>query len=133
MYTNQIFFFLHKGSATTPSTPADNSQPPDVTNHPNLRLLDHTNCGIINMDKIVGGSVAGIQEFPWMALLAYRTGAPKPEFRCGGSVINNRYILTAAHCVTALPSSKLTKIHPCFAIISDAFARILLQSHVVYE
>ncbi|XP_058796722.1 melanization protease 1-like [Phymastichus coffea] len=78
--------------------------PPNVRNHPNLRLLE-AHCGIINKPKIIGGTVTGINEFPWMALLSYDVGRTTPEFRCGGSVINKRYILTAAHCVTKLPSN----------------------------
>ncbi|XP_025833752.1 CLIP domain-containing serine protease 2 [Agrilus planipennis] len=75
------------------------NQVPDVSNHPNLRLLPTENCGtIINDFRITSGAKTGVKEFPWMALLAYLTKAGI-EFRCGGSLINDEYILTAAHCV----------------------------------
>lgn len=100
------------GNEDRPQQPSlDSLNPPNVTNHPNLRLLEHHACGPINSDRIIGGNKTGLFEFPWMALLAYRTEGPNPEFRCGGSIINQRYVLTAAHCVTNLPSKlKLTGI-----------------------
>ncbi|KAL7291856.1 hypothetical protein TKK_0014419 [Trichogramma kaykai] len=79
-----------------------NPSPPDVTRHPNLRLLDHNLCGPISDDKIYGGNRTKVNEFPWMALVAYDTGLSEPQYRCGGSIINKRYILTAAHCVRNL-------------------------------
>lgn len=80
--------------------------PPDVSDHINLRLLPQ-NCGVINTyDKIINGNKTGLFEFPWMALISYRT-TRGPEFRCGGTVINNRYILTAAHCITGLSTPLL--------------------------
>ena len=50
---------------------------------------------------IIGGERAKIGEFPFMALLGYEnTFNRKKEFvyKCGGSLINRRYVLTAAHC-----------------------------------
>ncbi|XP_070528702.1 phenoloxidase-activating factor 3-like isoform X2 [Cardiocondyla obscurior] len=78
--------------------------PPNVTNHPNLRLLNHSRCGLTSMGlKMFGGEKTRVLEFPWMALLAYDdVENPNLEFRCGGTIISSRYILTAAHCVTSL-------------------------------
>ena len=41
--------------------------------------------------KIAGGKDAGVNEFPWAALLLIADGG-KPR-RCGGSLINDRYCL----------------------------------------
>ncbi|XP_015513327.1 serine protease easter [Neodiprion lecontei] len=79
--------------------------PPDVTNHPNLGLLEHDVCGPIPEAKIIGGAKTTVFEFPWMALIAYDSGSVLPEFRCGGSLITKKHVLTAAHCVTALPAN----------------------------
>lgn len=80
--------------------------PPDVTNHANLRLLNHQSCGPITQQKVIGGNKTGVFDYPWMALLAYDVGRGETEFRCDGTLISERYVLTAAHCVTSLPRSK---------------------------
>lgn len=48
------------------------------------------------VDRIVGGVNANINEFPYQVSL--RTIADNHHF-CGGSIISDRHILTAAHCV----------------------------------
>ncbi|XP_047512094.1 serine protease easter-like [Pieris napi] len=55
-------------------------------------------CGSILGNRIFGGKYAKLYEFPWMALISYnkRYG---PQFECAGTIINSKYILTAAHCV----------------------------------
>ncbi|KAF7399196.1 hypothetical protein HZH68_007788 [Vespula germanica] len=91
------------GTFTNPVDLLDVSDLPDVSNHPNLRILNHDICGPLTKSKIIGGNKTGVFDYPWMALLAYSTGRSNPEFRCGGSLITKRYILTAGHCVSSLP------------------------------
>ncbi|XP_017890039.2 uncharacterized protein LOC108630945 [Ceratina calcarata] len=90
---------------TPPVAVTKDPAPPDVTNHRNVHLVNRDDCGPVTQSKILGGNQTSVIEFPWMALLAYDLGNPLPEFRCGGSLINKRYVLTAAHCVTSLPSN----------------------------
>lgn len=50
--------------------------------------------------RIVGGRNASIEEYPWQISLRRKT-AEKNAFKhsCGGSILNERIILCAAHCV----------------------------------
>ncbi|CAK1552492.1 unnamed protein product [Leptosia nina] len=49
------------------------------------------------LPRIAGGEKADYT--PWIAILSY--GDVLTKFQCGGSVLTERHILTAAHCVSA--------------------------------
>ncbi|XP_055691133.1 uncharacterized protein LOC129794355 [Lutzomyia longipalpis] len=56
-------------------------------------------CGIDTSNRIYGGEITKIDEYPWMTLLRYKKPGNRFGFHCGGVLINNRYVMTASHCV----------------------------------
>ncbi|CAG4931378.1 unnamed protein product [Parnassius apollo] len=78
-------------------TPSKYNDSDDIENHPNVKLLSE-DCGEIDGNRIVGGSAASLYEFPWIVLISYKYGQSL-KFECAGTLINSKYVLTAAHCV----------------------------------
>ncbi|XP_020811363.1 melanization protease 1 [Drosophila serrata] len=101
-------------------------------------LNSFTNCGNKGNPKVSGGIQARLGEFPWMALLKYRSDSQRPFF-CGGSLISDRHVLTAAHCIIQQPDviavrlgeHDLSKEEDC--TILGGFKRICQPPYEEYE
>ncbi|XP_031629232.1 serine protease persephone-like [Contarinia nasturtii] len=61
-------------------------------------------------NRILNGELAENNEFPWMAALVYFNEDYKVSFDCGGTIISNKFVLTAAHCVTSRRRPILVRI-----------------------
>lgn len=59
-------------------------------------------CGTFRKEH--NGENAGHGQFPWLTLIGSKDDTGKLHFSCGGSLINNHYILTSASCIQNMKS-----------------------------
>ncbi|XP_066252003.1 uncharacterized protein [Euwallacea similis] len=80
--------------------------------------------------KIVGGSVASRNQFPYQAALVINNSG-----FCGGSIISNQWILTAAHCVDTANSVQviLGAHNPMTTTNEPTQVRLTSSSRVVHN
>ncbi|RWS25482.1 Transmembrane protease serine 9-like protein [Leptotrombidium deliense] len=66
----------------------------------NICICQSCKCGIQRISTRISGGVKVLNEesYPWMAFLSI-TKNNGAVFNCGGSIINEKYMLTAAHCL----------------------------------
>uniref|UniRef100_A0A182Q4Q2 CLIP domain-containing serine protease n=1 Tax=Anopheles farauti TaxID=69004 RepID=A0A182Q4Q2_9DIPT len=65
-------------------------------------------CGAQNLaDRILFGEETERGEHPWAALLFYNVGRNRTLPKCGGALVTERYVITAAHCTVDKPNWKL--------------------------
>ena len=72
-----------------------------------LLLPRHPTCGrrqtsltdVTYVDKVVGGETVLRGEFPWQAQIQMSDNNGTWRHACGGVIISERFVLTAAHCL----------------------------------
>ncbi|KAK2571470.1 Transmembrane protease serine 2 [Acropora cervicornis] len=103
------------------STPSSNTGPSS----------DHTSgsgsCGIRpqkGQTRIVGGIEAQPGDWPWQAMLRNPSGS----LSCGGSLVTNQWVVTAAYCVTGKTPSSIFVRHPSyFCPLNESYDIALLK------
>ncbi|RDD43405.1 MAM and LDL-receptor class A domain-containing protein 1 [Trichoplax sp. H2] len=70
-------------------------------------IRNHPRCGITKsrIPRIIGGNTASPHSVPWQALLKvyYVSGDKVHTTSCGGSLINENWVITASHCIPNKP------------------------------
>ncbi|XP_039431833.1 CLIP domain-containing serine protease B15-like [Culex pipiens pallens] len=85
-------------------------------------LLNPEDCGASLGNRIFGGTPTKLEEHPWAAVLMYDTARGRIIPKCGGSLINERYVLTAAHCIRNVPDR--WKLHSVRFSVIDVISEV---------
>ncbi|KAM9853561.1 transmembrane protease serine 4a isoform 2-T2 [Aulostomus maculatus] len=89
---NGPFTAVRAGTATTPTHQATIDR--NVCKSGSVVSLSCSDCGLVgSQDRIVGGTDAVIEDWPWQVSL--QQGG---HHTCGGSLVSTRWVVTAAHC-----------------------------------
>ncbi|XP_058790870.1 venom protease-like [Phymastichus coffea] len=78
---------------------SNNNQPEDKSS---VEYLQPPQCGYSDAvhDRVVGGNPAALGAWPWIALIGYgQPSSPYVNFRCDGTLISSRHVVTAGHCI----------------------------------
>lgn len=97
-------------TSTTTTTTTTTTTPPTTTTTTTTTTteaplpLSHPSCGVQNT-RVVNGDQTEENEYPWMVWLTLSWNNEGSR-RCGGTIIHEQWILTAAHCPFRLNSAQ---------------------------
>lgn len=60
--------------------------------------MDQCGRSVVARKRIVNGKPAALNSWPWIAAIGFEQDG-KIDFLCGGTLITNRHVVTAAHCI----------------------------------
>jgi len=122
------------GAATCTIMCADTATAPPPTTTTGPSTPSDCKCGLANrVTKIVGGQNVEVNEYPWQAGIVSK-GSVKPW--CGGSLVNSRWVLTAAHCTAGATSNNIQILlgdHKTNQNDHEVFNVEAIQDHESYD
>ncbi|XP_054165140.1 plasma kallikrein-like [Oppia nitens] len=94
----------------------------------NINQLNQWDCGVsrkpfvnrLELGRVIGGTDAFRGEFPWMVSLQLVINTTLVYHLCGGSIVNQQWIVTAAHCVQPYKHDLQNKLFVRFGSLNSS-------------